>query len=163
MRRGYLKNAVSVGSILETVFARLGGKSSLTRHRIIELWPRIVEVPVARHTSAERLSGSMLHVAVDSSVWMNELAAIKPVLLEKVNAFLGTDVAPITDIRFHQRSWACGTAPERPDLPVPPPTEEELRLMRKAMELVKDEELRKTLESLWEKDRRLKFRRPAKD
>ena len=56
---------------------------------------------MAAHATAEAVSGSTLQVSTDSSVWMNELAAIKTVLLKKINTCLPDDVPPITDIRFY--------------------------------------------------------------
>lgn len=101
-----------------------------------------------------------MHVEVNSSAWMHELAALKHILLEKVNANLSPGTAKIKDIRFSQRSWK-----KRPDDnikpdPVPPtPTDQELRMAKKVLEPIRDEDLKETLERILEKDRQLKWRR----
>jgi len=161
MKRRRRKNLVSAGSVLRRVLDRYGLNTSLSRHNIVSLWPKIVDSTVARHVQAEKVTGSTLHLVVDSSVWMNELAAMKHVLLEKVNACLEPDAARITDIRFQQRSWAR-VAEEPIERPLPPaPTEQDLRIARTILEPVKDEDLREVLSRLLEKDRKLKFDRGA--
>jgi hypothetical protein len=163
MKQKKPKQAESVGAILNNVLDGLGLKAAISRHRIVQLWPTIVNTAVARHAVAEKVTGPTLHVVVDSSVWMNELAAVKNVLLEKVNAHLDPAAAPITDIRFHQRSWAGASRPDVSD-PVPPePSADDIRLTQLALEPVKDEELREIIKRLLEEDRRLKYRRDELD
>ncbi len=150
---------VAAGAALRKVLNSLGLQSALSRHNVIQLWPKIVEAPVSTHAQAEKLVGSTLYVAVDSSVWMNEIAAIKNVLLEKINSCLPKRVAAITDIRFHQRSWARAKPPE-PQADAPsPPTEKDTRMVRQVLEPIKDEDLRAALMRILEKDRQLKCRR----
>lgn len=153
------RKPVPAGQVLRTVFKNRGWKSTLSRHRIITLWPQIVDATVSRHATAEKLSGSTLHVVVDSSVWMNELAAIKSVLLEKVNARLERGAAPIMDIRFHQRSWARQAEAPQPVAAEPQLSETDVRLVRQLLEPVRDEELKPLLKRILEKDRLLKNRR----
>jgi hypothetical protein len=159
MKRRRRKNLVSAGSVLSSVLERYGLKTSMSRHSVVALWPKIVDAAVARHVQAEKVTGSTLHLVVDSSVWMNELAAMKYILLQKVNASLEPDAARITDIRFRQCSWAsAGVKPiERP---IPPePTEQELRIARKILEPVEDQDLREVVGRILEKDRKLKLDR----
>ncbi len=146
--------------VLGEVFSRLGVEATLSRHRIAVLWPEIVQ-QVALHAQVEGVSGSVLHVRVDSAVWMNELSALKMTLLKKVNARLHPDAAPFTDIRFFQRSWAAfqETPAAEPEPPLPPPTEEDLALVRDTLEPISDEELRTLLARILEKDRQLRHQR----
>lgn len=152
---------VAAGTALRNVLKSLGLQPALSRHNVIQLWSKIVEAPVSMHAQAEKLVGSTLYVAVDSSVWMNEIAAIKSVLLEKINSCLPKRVAAITDIRFHQRSWARAKAPEpqAEDTPPSPPTEKDTRMVRQVLEPIKDDDLRAALMRILEKDRQLKCRR----
>jgi len=159
MSREKRSEPIPAGQVLQKVFKIRGWKSALSRHRIIALWPKIVDATVARHARAEKLSGSTLHVVVDSSVWMNELAAIKNVLLEKVNARLEPGAAAITDLRFHQRSWARQNEPPLPVYTEPHLSEKDVRLDRQLLEPVRDDELKPLLKRILEKDRRLKNRR----
>ncbi len=162
MTRKRLKEAVSISAILEEFFRGQGKRQALLRHRVVDLWPRIMDPAVVRHARAERVRGSVLHVVTDSSVWMNELAAIKRVILEKVNARLDPAVAPITDIRFHQSSKLY-EKPQSSDQAPAQPTESDSEAIHQALEPVTDDELRKVLQRILEKDQVLKKNRPVKD
>jgi len=158
MKRQRLKNPVSAGSVLGKVLTQLGLSSSISKHNIIQRWPKIVDSAVSRHAKAEKVVGSTLHVIVDSSVWMNELAAVKNVLMDKVNARIRSEAAKITDIRFTQRSWAK-ECPKEEDAAKTPPrelTEKEARLVRTLLAPVKDDRLKALLKRILEKDALLK-------
>ncbi|MBI5570989.1 MAG: DUF721 domain-containing protein [Desulfomonile tiedjei] len=159
MKRRESGYPTSVGTVLNSIFARSGLTASLSRYAILHSWPRIVGWQVARHAKAEKVTGATLHVAVDSAAWMNELAAIKNLLLEKLNAHIRPGAAPLADIRFSQRSWAKATKPE-PAPPKPPhATEQEREAVDQMLEAVKDDKLRQMLKRIMEKDRQLKWRR----
>lgn len=150
------KGPVSAASILRSTLKGLGLEAGLSRQRVVQEWPKIVEATVARHAKAERVTGSTLHVIVDSSVWMSELAAVKRLLLEKVNSHLQPDAAPFTDIRFIQRSWA--NPPQRKaEIPqLPEMTDADVRALAQVLEPVKDLQVRAVLKRILEKDRVLK-------
>ncbi len=159
MNRRHLKNPIAAGAVLGKVLDGLGLTASVSRHRIVYLWPRIVDTVVARHAKAIKVSGTLLHVAVDSSVWMNELAATKTVLIQKLNASLPRGTSGITDIRFQQRSWAKERPPE-PQRPEPPePDEADARQIRQILDHVADENVKSLLARILEKDRQLRYRR----
>ncbi|MGO9569573.1 MAG: DUF721 domain-containing protein [Desulfomonilaceae bacterium] len=155
------KKPVAAGTALRSALGSLGLQAALSRHNVIQLWPKIVEAPVSSHAQAEKLVGSTLYVVVDSSVWMNEIAAIKNVLLEKINSCLPPRVAAITDIRFHQRSWAGSKALEPSACAPSPPTDKDVRMVRQVLEPVRDEHLKAVLQRILEKDRQLKCRRQS--
>lgn len=154
---------VTAGSVLRGVVGSLGLQAGLSRHRVLQMWPKIVEPTVARHAKAERVTGGTLHVAVDSSVWMFELATIKDLLLEKVNACLDPGAARITDIRFAQRSWIAPKPPESlPARPLPSLNENDLRAVDRILAPIKDESLKAVLQRILEKDRLTKKLRQPK-
>jgi predicted nucleic acid-binding Zn ribbon protein len=159
MNHMHLKKPVTAGSVLGKVLNGLGLSAAVSRHRIVYMWPKVVDTVVARHAKAMKVSGAVLHVAVDSSVWMNELVATKAMLIRKVNARLPRGTSGITDIRFQQRSWAKERPPE-PDRPAPSgPDETEALQMRQILENVPDENMKSVLARILEKDRQLKRRR----
>lgn len=152
----------TAAAILQAVLTSEGLFTGISRHQVIRRWQEIVSPSVARHVKAERISGTTLFVAVDSSVWMNELAVMKRLLLDKVNATLPPHAAKFTDIKFLQRSWAaseqdCSAVKREPE--VPAPTLEESRIRENALKIIRDEELRNLVKRVWEKDRALKWRR----
>ncbi len=161
MKYNIKKQPVAAGTALRNALSGLGLQAALSRHNVIQLWPKIVDSPVSRHARAEKLVGSTLYVVVDSSVWMNEIAAIKNVILEKINSSLPPRVAPITDIRFHQRSWAGVKAPEQCASAPSAPTDQDVRMARQVLEPVRDEPLKAVLKRILEKDRQLKCRRQS--
>jgi predicted nucleic acid-binding Zn ribbon protein len=161
MNRKRMKNPVAAGSVLNRVLDGLGLSAAVSRHRIVHLWPKIVDSVVARHAKAIKVSGNLLLVAVDSSVWMNELVSMKTVLIQKLNASLPRGTSGITDIRFQQRSWAREQPPE-PEQPEPPePDETDARQIRQILEHVTDDQVRSLLARILEKDRRLRYRRSS--
>lgn len=154
--RPKLKEPQAIKSVLGDILERAGLKAAVDRQRVIVEWPQIVSPAIARHATAERVSGPILHVATDSSVWMNELAAIKPVLLEKVNACLAPGPPLFTDIRFVQRS-RVGRSPKAPLPPQDTPlSEDDLRAAEEVLAPVKDDQLRSILRSILHKDMQLK-------
>lgn len=163
MKRKKLKDPAAVGSILDEEFGRLGLKPALSRHRVVDLWPSLVNSTVARHATATRVSGSTLHVDVDSSVWMNELAAIKTTLLEKINRCVDPDAAPITDIRFRAGYRPASSPVERSGSAPPELDENDARMVREALKPLLDKDLRQAFKRVMEKDRRLKRRRGSED
>lgn len=161
MKQKSTRSPQSAGSVLGSVLRGMGLTQALSRHAVVTHWAEIVDESVARHAKAEKVTGSTLHVAVDSSVWMNELAALKKVLLEKVNSSLPAGAAPIEDMRFSQRSWARSSEHIQ-DEPTPPaPDERDIRAARTVLEPIRDDKLKHLLNRILEKDRQLKWRRTS--
>ncbi len=158
-RRKGLHSPEKASALLRGVLANLGLTNSVVRHEIVQVWPRIMDATIAAHTSAEKVTGSVLHIDVDSSVWMTELAAMQPAILGKVNAYLPRGAAPITEIRLKQRSW---TRPKTPVQPKTTPVLPKPQLDDKTLahlEIVKDPELRALLQRLMEKQQTLDTQR----
>ncbi|MGO9120444.1 MAG: DciA family protein [Desulfomonilaceae bacterium] len=163
MKRKTRSNVTMVGSVLGEVLHRMGLEAPLARHNVARLWPKIVDSAVARHAKVESVSGSTLFLAVDSSVWMNEMSAIRNLLLEKVNASLPPNAVPFTEIRFMQRSWA-GTEDRKPQASLQPEmTDQESRVIGKILEPVKDPDLKIILRKILDQDRKLKWKRDTKE
>lgn len=156
MKRNRLKEPVKAGSVLGKLLSEFGLRNALSKHALVNLWPKIVDAPIARHAKAERVAGSTLHVIVDSSVWMNELSAVKTVLIEKLNEHVRSGEAAITDIRFNQRSWAK-QEPQTPSNAQPQKlTPEDVRMVRTLLEPVRDAGVRQVIKRILEKDVLLK-------
>jgi hypothetical protein len=164
-KRGRMPRPVEAGAVLDRALERLGLQPALARHQIVRLWPKIVSSAIAAHSKAEKLTGSVLHILVDSSAWMNELSANKAVILRRVNSNLPQGAAPITDLRFRQSSSIS-----RVSTP-PPPQEDAPQVLSEAdrkkhqviLDPVKDSQLRALLGRILEKDGKLKNKRRDKD
>ncbi len=161
MRQDRKSDPEAAGVILDNVLGRLGLRPAIQRHAIVHLWPRIVDTAIAAHAKAERLTGSTLHISVDSSVWMNELAAIKSILLEKINSCLDPDIPPILDIRFQQRSSSGISLPRASTSEIEETDEHVVESVRGLLGPLKDEDLRQVFARVLSKDHRLKSRRSS--
>jgi len=161
MERQPLHTPVNAGVVLNKILDKYGLRKSLSRHQILSLWPKIASPPIARHTRIERVTENVIHIAVDSSVWMNEIAALKQVLLAKINECLAPGAHGFEDIRFAQRSWGFHAAKE-----VSKPVEHILderdrRSIRAILEPLEREDIKSVVKRLIEKDLKLKKRRNA--
>ncbi|MGB7443272.1 MAG: DUF721 domain-containing protein [Coleofasciculaceae cyanobacterium] len=70
--------------------------------RLLEYWPEVVGVTVARHTRPYAAFQNVLHVATSSSTWAQELKFKRRTILKKLNLQLSTS---LTDIRFSSAQW----------------------------------------------------------
>jgi hypothetical protein len=149
-----------IGTALKRVIQGCGLESGLARHGIVEVWNSVMDATVRRHAKAEKVVESVLFVDVDSTVWMNELAAIKKTLLDHLNRNLKPPAQPLQDIRF-RLARSKKTIPNTKSHPgqSPPPTDEELRLKHLTLKSAVDDEVRSILDRLMEKDRVLKWKR----
>lgn len=60
----------------------------MAEHRLREHWAEVVGDQIASHAQPDQIRFRKLYLAVDSPAWMQELAFLKPTLMEKVNAAL---------------------------------------------------------------------------
>ena len=88
----------AVGGIVETVLADLGLGEVARAARVCEAWADAVGSEVARRSKPEGMRGEVLEVAVESSVWSQQLQMRRPQILESLRVCLGDD-AP-GDLRF---------------------------------------------------------------
>lgn len=91
-----LKKAAPVGALLKQVLGSQGLSEQLSRYQAWLVWDQLVGEQIARRARPLRLRQSVLEVAVDHPVWMQQLQMLKPKILEKINQQLPN--AGITDI-----------------------------------------------------------------
>jgi hypothetical protein len=85
-----------IASALDDIAQRFGLSVKLLEHRLQRQWPVIVGDHVAAHTRPDFIRFKKLYVIADSSVWMQQLAFLKPSLLESINQTAGKPI--VTDI-----------------------------------------------------------------
>lgn len=95
MTRG---EAESIGSIIETMVARLGIKKQLKRAKTLSEWPDIVGERIARETNPDHIRNTILFVSCSTPMWAQELALLKPAIIKKIRERVGPGI--VTDIRF---------------------------------------------------------------
>lgn len=88
----------SIRSILETTLKGLEIDVQLKTHSIWSSWKEVVGESIALNTQPRSIRNRILFIDVCHQTWIQQLQFLKPMLLEKVNTFLGEPY--IQDIRF---------------------------------------------------------------
>jgi hypothetical protein len=84
-----MPNLSPLASILDDIAQRFGLSVRLLEHRLQRQWPTIVGEHVAAHTRPESIRFKKLYVIADSSVWVQQLAFLKPSLIASINTAAG--------------------------------------------------------------------------
>ncbi len=95
------------GSILNHSLVSLGIKSPMKVYGLWGAWREVLGDSVAANTRPAAVRNRILFVEASHPAWIQQLQFLKPVLLEKINAFLGERL--IDDVRFR-----VGTMPQGP-------------------------------------------------
>jgi hypothetical protein len=89
---------IAISGVLRELTGGLRFGDMLEQARVYRIWRESVGDAVARNTCPATIRGSVLHVNVSSSVWVQQLRFLGDMLLEKINA--GLTGFKLTDIRF---------------------------------------------------------------
>ena len=93
------ESAAPIKKTIMDVFARLESEEPSLWRQLEQEWENLVGVPIARHARPVRLERKTLIVAVDSSVWMNELIRYeRGPMLARLQERYGVD--RIKEVRF---------------------------------------------------------------
>jgi len=85
---------------LSSVLADLGLGDAQRAFSIGQLWEEAVGSEVALHSRPTGLRGDVLEVAVDSSVWAQQLQLQRPGILQALGRALPEGETPPVDLRF---------------------------------------------------------------
>src|SRR3990170_6062702 len=88
----------TIRSILESTLKGLEIDVQLKTHSIWSAWKEVVGDSIALNTQPRSIRNRILFIDVSHQTWIQQLQFLKPMLLEKVNTFLGEP--HIQDIRF---------------------------------------------------------------
>ena len=83
-----------IGDILPAVLKSAGLDKKLRDQEILTIWPTVVGEEIAARTEAVKIDNGVLHVAVEHSVWLQELHFMEKEILEKLK-----ERAPRTNCR----------------------------------------------------------------
>lgn len=86
----------AVGEVLRRLAPRFGLETRLLELTLAQRWPTVVGSQVAAHTRPGRIRFKKLQVFATSSVWVQQLAFLKPALIQRINDVAGGAV--ITDL-----------------------------------------------------------------
>jgi predicted nucleic acid-binding Zn ribbon protein len=78
-----------VGSVLGDLLRGLGLERRLAEYRAVQIWEAAVGQGIAQHARATAIQDGALFVAVDSSVWMQELALLRQGIVTRLNEQIG--------------------------------------------------------------------------
>jgi hypothetical protein len=152
-----IKLPVGIGGILEKVIKNLGISGPVKLIRIMTRWEKILGPPICRITFPKDLKGKTLFVDVQDSVWLQQLAFMDKMIMEKVNKAIGSKA--VEKIHF-----SVGPIPESPG-PVEDQkwaleeimlNNEDLDEISECVSGVTDLELKKSLRRIMGKDKKLK-------
>jgi predicted nucleic acid-binding Zn ribbon protein len=85
------KRPQALGELLERVLHDLGGGETARALRIAERWEEAMGPEVAAHSRPVALRQEVLEVAVDNSVWCQQLQLRSPEILAALRDRLGED------------------------------------------------------------------------
>ena len=92
------EEAHHISKVLRQSLKRVAGRQDLELLSLWGCWKEAVGEEVAEHTEPKAFRGSLLHVTVDSSVWVHHLSLMKGDILKKINEKLGEET--LHEIRF---------------------------------------------------------------
>jgi predicted nucleic acid-binding Zn ribbon protein len=152
------RNLVHLGDVLSAVGNRRLKK--LHKYELWNRWEELVGSTVAAHARPSSWRRNTLVVTVENHAWMQELLFLREELLGNIRR--GISKTRIDDIRFEiGRIEKQASSPERSESSVSLPqlTPDEKGFARDTARPVADDETRKTIRRLIEKDLQLKRQR----
>ena len=136
-----------MAALLTALAAERQWAGPLNRHRLFDFWLEAVGPEVADHARPQVIRGSVLHVEVTDSVWMQQLHLQRGFLLEILNQRLGEE--GLTDIRFVLKSRPCFAETTPPPSRPQPPDPKKLAAFEKFLAGIGDEQVRASLKRIW--------------
>ena len=88
-----------LGDVVPGVLARSTLSEGLRRQKVLDRWEEIVGPLIAAHSKPVAIEGGVLMIQVESSVWAQELAMLRPEIQRALEQKLGP--GSIRDVRFH--------------------------------------------------------------
>ena len=98
---------VSIDTLVKGFSKTYGIDLKMLELRLKRDWHQIAGMPLALHTCPSSIRFRALSVLAENSAWLQQLVFLKPVLLEKINAFAKAPL--ITDIVLRVAEKPCFT------------------------------------------------------
>lgn len=102
------------GEVVQSLARRFGLETKFLECTLQRDWRKIAGEQIGAHTLPDQVRFKKLFLIVENSVWAQQLAFLKPTLLERINTYTGGPA--ITDIVFR-----VGVVDEAHTLPPPDP------------------------------------------
>lgn len=153
MRRGKVEK---LSKTIEKLLADRGWSARLREYRVFSLWGKAVGPGIARHAQPSSIRGRRLTVVVDSSAWMQQLSLLKPEIIEKLNASMGTNAVESITLKLGEVEVRPRPKAHAPASELPPLTQEDQRRIEDLASMIADPEVRRSFQHLVEVDFRTK-------
>ena len=88
-----MKEMEDIGSIIDSVVARMNASTKLKASSIFNHWEEIVGREIAKRSRPKKLVSGILYISVSNSIWANELSLMSEGLIKKINSFAGEEIA----------------------------------------------------------------------
>lgn len=92
------RNTERFGNILERILCEARWGRRVSEGRALFLWKEIVGDSLQAHTRPLRIENGKMVVAVDDSLWKQEVALLQSEIIGKLNERMGRDV--VSDLRL---------------------------------------------------------------
>lgn len=92
------EGAEKIDSILKEFVSGLNLERKIKEARLFNHWGEIVGKDISKKTEPRKLVNGVLFVRVANSAWANELSLMSPLLVEKINSFVGENI--VQQIKF---------------------------------------------------------------
>lgn len=159
-----MRQAARVGSLLQQMARQSELGRQLTRHQAWLIWDKLVGKQIAMRARPLRLRQGILEVQVDHPVWMQQLQMLKPQILKKIAEMIPN--AGIEDIYLRQATRSSQVVPPRQKQAAEAPgwlkeelTSDERADIEKALNAIKDPELKDEMRRLYTRHAQLRKHR----
>ncbi len=145
----------TIKTILDTLFQRRKLDSRLKGFRAFDIWDEAVGTRISRHTQPRGFRDHTLWVTVDSSIWMHQLTFLEGQLKEKINQMMGSPLVEKIRFQIGEIHSSSPETSEKASLPVWQEVELDEAMedeIEKEVSILKDEELKTSLKSLFRKN-----------
>ena len=95
------KTPDSIKSILSAVLKKHGLETKLAKYDFVLHWPEIVGPEIAKRTKPLQIRNGILTVAVQNSIWAQELTFNKKMIIKKLVERAGEQNNSVKDIHFN--------------------------------------------------------------
>jgi predicted nucleic acid-binding Zn ribbon protein len=109
----------AASQVLQRLIEQYGLQGPMAEYRLREHWAEVVGDQIAAHAQPDQIRFHKLYLSVDSPAWMQELAFLKPTLLEKVNGALRHYKAEYTVAEITLRLGSSAPIPEHSNVTRP--------------------------------------------
>ena len=87
-----MKEIEDIGSIIDSVVARMDINTKLKTSGIFNHWEEIVGKEIAKRSRPDKLVRKILYISVSTSIWANELSLMSEKLIKKINSFADEEI-----------------------------------------------------------------------